>query len=339
MDLKVKRNKKKILVCGAGGFIGGHLVKNLLNENYELICVDNKPLEFWFQYFDKCENYSLDLKNYENCLKATKGVNYIFNMACNMGGMGFIENNKTECMLSVLINTNLLRASVKNSVERYFFSSSACVYNSQKQKNSFVNGLKESDAYPADPEDGYGWEKLFSERMCRHFNEDYKLETRVARYHNVYGPKGTYDGGREKAPSALCRKIIIAKMKSSKSIDVWGDGQQTRSFMFIDDCIEGTKKLFFSDYSHPLNIGSEEQVSINQMIDIIEDLADIKLKRNYLLDKPLGVKGRSSDNNLVREKIKWDTKIDLKTGLKKTYKWIYDDIEKGIKNNKYTNKY
>ena len=332
-------NKKKFLVCGAGGFIGGHLVKDLLKDGYDVTCVDNKPFEYWFQYFKECKNYSIDLKDYHNCLKITKGIDYIFNMACNMGGMGFIENNKTECMLSVLINTNLLRSSAQNSVERYFFSSSACVYNDLKQINSYVQGLKESDAYPAAPEDGYGWEKLFSERMCRHFKEDFNIETRVARYHNVYGPMGTYDGGREKAPAALCRKIIKAKLNLENTIEVWGDGLQTRSFMYIDDCIEGTKKLFFSDYSEPLNIGSEEQVSINEMIEIIENISGSKIEKKYLLDKPLGVRGRSSNNDLARKKINWDTTISLKDGLTKTYNWIYRDIKKNIKNNKFTSKY
>ncbi len=331
--------KKKILICGAGGFIGGHLVGSFLKEDYDIVCADVKPFHNWFQYFENCKNFSLDLKDYNNCLKITKDIDYIFNMACNMGGMGFIENNKTECMLSVLINTNLLRSSVENSIKKYFFSSSACVYNSNKQNNSFVDGLREDDAYPAAPEDGYGWEKLFSERMCRHFQEDFNLETRVARYHNVYGPTGTYDGGREKAPAALCRKIINAKLSSNNTIDVWGDGEQTRSFMFIDDCIEGTKKLFFSEYSDPINIGSEEQVSINQMIDIIEEIAEIKLLRNYQLDKPLGVRGRSSNNDLARLKINWDTTTSLKDGLKKTYKWIFDEIKKGTKNNKFSTRY
>ena len=331
--------KKKILVAGAGGFIGGHLVKSLLEEGHEVVCVDVKPFEFWFQHFDECKNFSFDLKDYDNCLKVSVGADFIYNMACNMGGMGFIENNKAECMLSVLINTNLLRASIKNNVAKYFFSSSACVYNGQKQKNTFIKGLKETDAYPAEPEDGYGWEKLFSERMCRHFTEDFNLETRVARYHNVYGPLGTYDGGREKAPAALCRKIIDAKINSKDTIEVWGDGEQTRSFMYIDDCILGTKKLFLSDNSEVFNIGSEEQVSINQMINIIEEIAEVSLKKNYLLDKPLGVRGRSSDNSFAREKINWDTKITLKEGIEKTYRWIYDEMTSGFNNNRFTNKY
>ena len=328
--------KKRYLVCGAGGFIGGHLVENLRNEGHYVVCVDNKPFDYWFQLNESNQNYSLDLKEYENCLKVTEGVDYIYNMACNMGGMGFIENNKADCMLSVLINTNLLRACLVNKIKKYFFSSSACVYNASKQNTVFIPGLKEEDAYPADPEDGYGWEKLFSERMCRHFTEDFGLETRVARYHNVYGPLGTYDGGREKAPAALCRKIIKAKLNKEKSIDIWGDGEQTRSFMYIDDCIKGTKKLFDSKETQVFNIGSEEQVSINQMVSIIEEFAEQKFKKNYLLDKPKGVRGRSSDNDLVREKIKWDTQFSLKDGLKLTYDWIYKQIVSGVNNNKFT---
>jgi GDP-D-mannose 3',5'-epimerase len=329
----------KYLVCGAGGFIGGHLVANLLDEGHEVIAADIKPLEYWFQLFDSNKNYSLDLKEYENCLKITDGVDYVYNMACNMGGMGFIENNKAECMLSVLINTNLLRACLKNNIKKYFFSSSACVYNVSKQEKIFVEGLKESDAYPAQPEDGYGWEKLFSERMCRHFTEDFGLETRVARYHNVYGPLGTFDGGREKAPAALCRKIIQAKLNNKESINIWGDGEQTRSFMYIDDCIKGTKRLFDSQETDVFNIGSEEQVSINQMISIIEELANQKFKKNYQLDKPKGVRGRSSNNDLVRERIKWDTKFFLKEGLKITYDWIFKEITSGANNNKFSRKY
>jgi nucleoside-diphosphate-sugar epimerase len=331
--------KKTVLVCGAGGFIGGHLVSNLLKENkYKIVCADIKPLEYWFQFFDNLKNYSLDLKEYENCLKVTKGVDFIYNMACNMGGMGFIENNKAECMLSVLINTNLLRASLKNNVEKYFFSSSACVYNASKQSKNFIPGLKEQDAYPADPEDGYGWEKIFSERMCRHFTEDFGLKTRVVRYHNVYGPLGTFDGGREKAPAALCRKIIKAKLENKTTIDVWGDGEQTRSFLFIDDCIEGTKKVFKSNYSDVFNVGSEEQVSINQMIDLIEEIAQYKIRRNYQLDMPKGVRGRSSDNYFVNKKIGWKPKYSLIKGLQKTYHWIYDEIRSGSNIKKFTRK-
>ena len=322
--------KKKILICGAGGFIGGHLASKFSKDNnIELVCADIKPIEYWFQNFDKAKNFSLDLKDYDNTLKVSDGADYIFNFACNMGGMGFIENNKAECMLSVLINANLLRAAKENKSKKYFFSSSACVYNGSKQNQTFIEGLKETDAYPADPEDGYGWEKLFSERMCRHFTEDFGLETRVVRYHNIYGPLGTFDGGREKAPAALCRKIINAKKKNDNKIDVWGDGEQTRSFLYIDDCIKGTLDVFNSDSSEVYNIGSEEQVSINQMITMIEEIADFNVKKNYQLDKPKGVRGRSSDNSYVTKKIGWNPENSLKEGLTKTYKWIEQQINSG----------
>ena len=322
--------KKKILICGAGGFIGGHLASKFSKDNnIELICADIERIEYWFQNFDKAKNFSLDLKDYDNTLKVSDGADYIFNFACNMGGMGFIENNKAECMLSVLINANLLRAAKENKSKKYFFSSSACVYNGSKQNQTFIEGLKETDAYPADPEDGYGWEKLFSERMCRHFTEDFGLETRVVRYHNIYGPLGTFDGGREKAPAALCRKIINAKKKNDNKIDVWGDGEQTRSFLYIDDCIKGTLDVFNSDSSEVYNIGSEEQVSINQMITMIEEIADFNVKKNYQLDKPKGVRGRSSDNSYVTKKIGWNPENSLKEGLTKTYKWIEQQINSG----------
>ena len=326
----------KYLVCGAGGFIGGHLVNNLMNEGHDVVCADIKPLEYWFQIFENNQNFSLDLKSYDNCLTVTKNIDYIYNMACNMGGMGFIENNKAECMLSVLINTNLLRACLVNKVEKYFYSSSACVYNGTKQKETFVPGLKEEDAYPAEPEDGYGWEKLFSERMCRHFTEDFGLETRVVRYHNVYGPLGTFDGGREKAPAAICRKIIDAKSHNKKEIEVWGDGEQTRSFMYISDCIEGTKKIFNSNLKDPYNVGSSEQVSINQMIEIIEEIADYKVTKKYLLDKPKGVRGRSSDNNKIIKDLNWSPDLSLKEGLKLTYSWISNEMNSGENSKKFT---
>ncbi len=328
--------KKTVLICGAGGFIGGHLAADLLKQGkYNLVCADIKPQEYWFQHFDQSKNFSLDLKEYENCLKVSKGVDYIFNLACNMGGMGFIENNKAECMLSVLVNTNLLRAAVVNEIEKYYFSSSACVYNGSKQSKIFIPGLKEEDAYPAEPEDGYGWEKLFSERMCRHFTEDFKLETRVVRYHNIYGPLGTFDGGREKAPAALCRKIANAKINNLKTIDVWGDGEQTRSFLYIDDCIKGTKQVFNSNHSVPFNVGSEEQVSINQMIKIIEEIADYKVEKNYQLDKPKGVRGRSSDNTFVKKNVGWEPKYNLKQGLELTYNWIFDELKNPINTGKF----
>ena len=329
--------KNKILICGAGGFIGAHFVSRMLsNKNLDIVCADIKPFDDWFQIFSECKNFSFDLKSYDNCLKATEGVDYIYNFACNMGGMGFIENNKAECMLSVLINTNLLRAAVINKSKKYLFTSSACVYNADKQKETFIESLKETDAYPADPEDGYGWEKLFSERMCRHFTEDFGLETRVVRYHNVYGPLGTFDGGREKAPAAICRKIGLAKLNGIKEIEVWGDGEQTRSFMFINDCLDGTEKVFNSDFSDPFNVGSDEQVSINQLVDYVEEIADYKVKRKYLLDKPKGVRGRSSNNEKIIKDLGWQPKILLKDGLRQTYDWIFSELKERRNNTKFT---
>ena len=331
---------KKILVVGAGGFIGGHLVKRLLDDKNSIVAVDIKPKEYWFQDYDDVENhYSIDMKEINNCKKVTKNIDYVFNMACNMGGMGFIENNKAECMQSVLINTNLLIACKENQIKKYFFSSSACAYNKTKQQDVFIEGLREEDAYPADPEDGYGWEKLFSERMCRHFTEDFGLETRVLRYHNVYGPEGTFDGGREKAPAAICRKIAEAKLNKKNIIDVWGDGNQTRSFMYIDDCIEGTKMVFNSNNRDVYNLGSDEQVSINQMIDIIEDIAKYKVQKNHQLDKPKGVRGRSSDNTKIFTDFNWSPSIKLVDGLKTTYDWIYNQIISGENTKKFTKSY
>ncbi len=319
---------KKILVTGAGGFIGGHLIKELQNRNYLVRAVDIKPFNDWYQYSNNSENYVLDMSVKENCFKMVDGVDEVINMACNMGGMGFIENNKALCMLSVLVNTHLLMACKEFKTKKYFFSSSACAYNKDLQKDISISGLKETDAYPANPEDGYGWEKLFSERMCRHFLEDYGLDVKVARYHNIYGPHGTYDGGREKAPAALCRKIINSIIQNNDQIDVWGDGQQTRSFLYIDDCIEATLRLFDSNYHGPINIGSEEKVSINEMIDKIELISKKKVKRNYQLDKPKGVRGRNSDNTLIRSKLKWEPKFSLYQGLEKTYNWIFAEIKK-----------
>jgi len=319
---------KKILVTGAGGFIGGHLIKELLNRGYKIRATDIKPLDDWYQCFDEVENISLDMTIKDNCFKATEGMDDVINMACNMGGMGFIENNKALCMLSVLVNTHMLMACKYFNIKRYFFSSSACAYNTDLQKNSKITGLKESDAYPAMPEDGYGWEKLFGERMCRHFFEDYGLDVKVARYHNIYGPNGTYDGGREKAPAALCRKIINSNLNNEKIIDVWGNGEQTRSFLYIDDCVDATLKLFDSEHHGPINIGSEEQVSINEMIEKIEKISSNQVKKNYQLDKPQGVMGRNSDNTLIRSLLSWEPKFTLYQGLEKTYNWILSDMKK-----------
>jgi GDP-D-mannose 3',5'-epimerase len=316
----------KILVAGAGGFIGGWLTKRLLADGHQVTAVDVKPKANWYQSFPNADNRIMDLSLLDNCIEATKEVDEVYNLAADMGGMGFIENHKAECMLSVLINTHLLVASRNNKVKKFFFASSACVYNAEKQDRPDIDGLKESDAYPAMPEDGYGWEKLFSERMCRHFYEDYGLETRVARYHNVYGPEGTWEGGREKAPAALCRKIAQAKFEKSNKIEIWGDGEQTRSFTFIDDCIEGTLLLMSSDVREPLNIGSDEMVSINQMVQTIESIAKCTVEKIYNLDAPKGVRGRNSDNSKVQAELKWAPSISLQKGLADTYEWIEAQI-------------
>ena len=312
----------KFLVCGAGGFIGGHTAQRLLEAGHDVTCVDIKPLELWFQKHDNAKNISLDLKVLENCEKVTQGQDFVINMACNMGGIGFIEWNKAKCMISVLINTHMLMACEKNKIKKYFFSSTACAYNKDLQQKGFIEGLREEDAYPANPEDGYGWEKLFSERMCRHFLEDFNLDTKVARYHNIYGPLGTFDGGREKSPAALCRKVAQAKLLNKPEIEVWGDGEQTRSYLFIEDCVDATLRLFDSDYHGPINIGSEEQVSINQMIDLIEEIANYKVVKEYNFNMPVGVRGRSSNNDMIRSKLNWQPSYSLKMGLEITYEWI-----------------
>jgi len=323
----MKLKGQKAVVCGAGGFIGGHLVQSLLANGVDVIrAVDIKPLDEWYQVSKDVESLSLDLKDKDSCLTAATGAEVIFQLAADMGGMGFIENNKALCMLSVLTNTHMLMAAREKGVERFFYSSSACVYNGEKQTSPDVVALKEEDAYPALPEDGYGWEKLFSERMCRHFEEDYGLQARVARYHNVYGPLGTWTGGREKAPAAVCRKVIEAKHSGKHEIEIWGDGKQTRSFMYIDDCTKGTQMIAESEIHEPLNLGSDELVTINQLVDIAEDIAGIKLKRNYNLSAPKGVNGRNSDNTLIQKKLNWAPSIRLRDGLAKTYAWIEDEI-------------
>ncbi len=316
-----------VVVCGGGGFIGGHLVAELRRRGCHAIrSVDIKPVNEWYQSFDDVENYVLDLRKRDSAFKALDGTRYVLNLAADMGGMGFIENNKALCMLSVLINTHLLIAAKELGVKRFFFSSSACVYNADKQRSSDVIPLQEDDAYPAMPEDGYGWEKLFSERMCRHFTEDFGLTTRVARYHNVYGPSGTYDGGREKAPAAICRKVIDAKLSGHHEIEVWGDGNQTRSFMYIDDCIKGTLAIATSDIPEPINLGSSELVTINQLVGIVEDIAGIQVKRTYNLSAPRGVNGRNSDNARIKSYLGWEPSVSLRQGLERTYAWIYDQI-------------
>jgi GDP-D-mannose 3',5'-epimerase len=318
-------NQDHIVVAGAGGFIGGHLVAAFRKKGYSRIrAVDVKPLDQWYQRFDDVENLQLDLNLRENCEITAQGADEIYNLAANMGGMGFIEANKALCMLSVLINTHLLQSALQHNCKKFFYSSSACVYNADKQKTFEAPSLKEADAYPAQPEDGYGWEKLFSERMCRHFREDFGLYTRVARFHNVYGPWGTWFGGREKAPAAICRKVIEAKVSGKHEIEIWGPGDQTRSFMYADDCIKGLDLIMHSEILEPINLGSTEAVSINQLVGIVEGIAGIKLKRKYDLSAPKGVNGRNSENTLIKKYLNWEPDTALRTGLEKTYAWIYD---------------
>jgi len=319
---------KKVVVTGAGGFIAGHLVGALKKKGYQVRAVDKKPLNEWYQISEGAENLVLDLTIKENCYQVVNGYDEVFNLAADMGGMGFIENHKAECMLSVLINTHMLMAARDFGIERYFYASSACVYNGDKQTDTENPGLKEADAYPALAEDGYGWEKLFSERMCRHFMEDYGITTRVARFHNVYGPFGTYDGGREKAPAAICRKVIDKELYGKDEIVIWGDGHQTRSFMYIDDCIKGIIDIMYSDIEEPINLGSSEMVSISQLVDIVEDIAGYKLIRKFDRDAPKGVRGRNSDNTLIRKYLDWEPSISLKDGLTKTYFWIKEEMVK-----------
>jgi nucleoside-diphosphate-sugar epimerase len=328
MDLK----GQKAVVCGAGGFIGGHLVGYLRGLGIDVVkAVDIKPLDEWYQITDGVQSLSLDLKDKAACMQAAEGVDLVYQLAADMGGMGFIENNKALCMLSVLTNTHMLVAAKDQGVKRFFYSSSACVYNGDKQTDANVIPLKEEDAYPALPEDGYGWEKLFSERMCRHFEEDYGLVTRVARYHNVYGPEGTWTGGREKAPAAICRKVIEAKLSGDLQINIWGDGNQTRSFMYVDDCVKGTDMIMRSEIHEPINLGSDELVTINQLVDLAEEIGGVKLKRTYNLSAPKGVNGRNSDNTMILDRLNWEPSIKLRDGLEKTYRWIEEQIATGAK--------
>jgi nucleoside-diphosphate-sugar epimerase len=320
--------KDKVVVCGGGGFIGGHLIGDLIRRGHKTIrCVDVKPKSEWYQVHGEAENVVADLNLKDAALAATKGMDVVINLACNMGGMGFIEKNKGLCMISVLINTHLLMGAKEHGAKRFFYASSACVYNGDKQKDKKIETfLKEEDAYPALPEDGYGWEKLFSERMCRHFREDWNVPTRVARFHNVYGPFGTWDGGREKAPAAICRKVIEAELDGSSEIEIWGDGKQTRSFLYIDDCIDGTLRLMESDVRVPINVGSSELVSIDQLVSIVEEIAGVRFERRYNPAAPKGVRGRNSDNTLIKERLGWEPSTRLATGMTILYEWIKGEM-------------
>jgi nucleoside-diphosphate-sugar epimerase len=324
--------RKLVLVTGAGGFIGGHLVAELKRRGHERIrAVDIKPLGRWYQEHESVENVSADLREKDACYAASDGAAYVFNLAADMGGMGFIETHKADCMVSVLINTNLLLAARDLGVQHFLFGSSACVYNGERQSDPDVTALKESDAYPALPEDGYGWEKLFSERMCRHFMEDYGISVRIPRFHNVYGPHGTYDGGREKAPAAICRKVVQAQLDDSGTIEIWGDGLQTRSFTYIDDTIYGMLRIMELEVSEPINLGSSQLVTVNELVDVVEGIAGVKLERKYRLDAPQGVRGRNSDNTLVLEKLGWEPSISLEAGLERTYNWIREQMTSGVR--------
>jgi len=321
----------QVVVCGAGGFIGGHLVNKLFAEGAASVrAVDIKPFDEWYQRNPSADNRILDLQLRDSCLDAAKDMDGVFQLAADMGGMGFIENNKALCMLTVLTSTHMLVAAREAGVKRFFYSSSACVYNADKQREYNVVPLKEEDAYPAMPEDGYGWEKLFTERMCRHFREDFGLESRIARFHNVYGPLGTWMGGREKAPAAIGRKVLEAKHSGRHEIEIWGDGHQTRSFMYIDDCTKGIVDLFGSNILEPINLGSSELVTINQLVDMAEDIAGIKLKRSYNLSAPKGVNGRNSDNTLIQRLLGWEPSTRLRDGMEKTMAWIDEQMLAGV---------
>lgn len=316
-----------ILVAGAGGFIGGWLVADLLEQGFsDVRAVDVKPLHEWHQVHANAHNRILDLSLRDVCFEAVADRQHVYQLACDMGGIGFIESNKAACMLSSLITTHLLVAARDLGSEKFFFASSACVYNAEKQAATDIEALREGDAYPAMPEDGYGWEKLFAERMVKNFSEDFGIEGRVARYHNIYGPHGTWEGGREKAPAAICRKVAQAVLTGRRELEIWGDGEQTRSFTYISDAVFGTERLMWSDVNEPLNIGSNQMVSINQLLSIVEAVAGVTLVRRYNLDTPTGVRGRNSDNSRIEHLLDWSPSTSLEQGMEETYRWVYDQV-------------
>jgi GDP-D-mannose 3', 5'-epimerase len=321
---KVNKNDL-ILVAGAGGFIGGSLIRYFLNKGFTNIrAVDKKPLTDWYQRFPEVDSLHMDLSDKHNAVRAVEGAVEVYDLAADMGGMGFIEKFRIECLRSILINTHLIEASYDAGVNRYFYASSACVYNTTLQQDANVTALKESDAYPAMAERGYGWEKLVSEMFCQEYWAERGLETHIARFHNVYGPNGTWFGGREKAPAALCRKVIEAKDTNKLDIEIWGDGSQTRSFQYIDDCTYGIDQIMHCDalIATPINLGTSELVSINQLVSYIEEIGNVKLQRHYDLTAPRGVVGRNSDNTFIKEILHWEPSTSLKEGLRKTYAWI-----------------
>lgn len=314
-----------VVIAGAGGFIGGALVQYFHHQGFHRIrAVDKKPLPKWYQVLPQAENLCLDLSLSNNCVRVCEDASEVYNLAADMGGMGFIENFRVECLRSVLINTHLIEAAYNAGVERYFYSSSACVYNTDLQQDPNVRALKESDAYPARAERGYGWEKLISEMFCEEYWAERQMKTFIARFHNVYGPHGTWDGGREKAPAALSRKVITAEDSGDLQIEIWGDGTQTRSFMYIDDCVKGIDMITHCDdlIATPINLGSHELISINDLVSMLESISGVKLERHYKLDAPRGVAGRNSDNTFIRQVLEWEPNTPLRTGMEHTYSWI-----------------
>ncbi|MEO8257232.1 MAG: NAD-dependent epimerase/dehydratase family protein [Acidobacteriota bacterium] len=310
----------KALVTGAGGFIGHHLVTFLKARGYRVRGVDIKAPEY--APTDADEFQLLDLRRWDNCLEATRGMNEVYALAADMGGMGFISSHHAEILHNnVLINTHTLEAAATNDVRRYLYTSSACVYPESRQTDANVTPLKEEDAYPAEPQDAYGWEKLISERLCRHYREERGIETRVVRFHNIFGPLGTWDGGREKAPAALCRKVAQARLSGTHDVEIWGDGEQTRSFCYIDDCVTGIFKLMQSDYPDPINLGQDRLISINALSDLVADAAGIRIEKKHV-PGPQGVRGRNSDNTRLRQVLGWEPSISLEAGIARTYPWI-----------------